>query len=240
MNKENIKTIVIGALVLVVLALLLCMQCTNQNNKYLKNNIEALTDSLNVVEMNNGKLRYEKQALILEKDDIQKYLKLSDEENKALKKQNLTLVNKLNAKIAMDTVVMNDTLYFEKDSTVAVDFSYNDAYTAINGTTRIKNYNASTTINKLEMNTPLVLGMTDDYKVLAYSENPNLTITSIDAAAIEKQIKPKRWGLGVYAGVGVGAGICYGFSSNNTLQLNQGLIFGATVGISLHYDLFQW
>lgn len=240
MNKENIKTIVIGALVLIVLALLLCMQCTNQNNKYLKNNIEALTDSLTTVEMKNGKLRYEKQALILEKDDLQKYLKLSDEENKALKKQNLALVNKLNAKVKIDTIEMRDTLYFDKDSMMRVDFAYNDAYTIINGTTRVRNYNASTTINKLEISTPLVLGMTDDYKVLAYSENPNLTITSIDAAAIEKNIKPKRCGLGVYAGIGVGAGICYGFSSNKTIQLNQGLIFGVTAGISLHYDLFQW
>ena len=74
MKIENIKTIIIGALVLIVLALLLCMQCTNQNNKYLKNNIKALTDSINVVEMKNGKLLYEKQALILEKDDLQKGL----------------------------------------------------------------------------------------------------------------------------------------------------------------------
>lgn len=240
MKTETVKSIIIGVLSLIVAVLFLRTTCTNQNNKYLKNNISALTDSLNTVELNNGKLRYEKQALILEKDDLQKYLKLSEDENKALKKQNLAYLNKLNAKVQMDTIVMNDTVYFGKDSTTVIDFIYNDAYTLINGTTRIKNYNASTTINKLEMSTPLVLGMTKDYKVLAYSDNPHLTFTDINAAAIEKQIKPKRWGIGIYAGIGAGAGMCYGFSSNSTLVLNQGLIFGVTAGISVHYDLFQW
>ena len=239
MKIENIKTIIIGALVLIVLALLLCMQCTNQNNKYLKNNIKALTDSINVVEMKNGKLLYEKQALILEKDDLQKYLKLSDDENKALKKQNLVLANKLNAKIQIDTIVMNDTVYFEKDSTMAIDFVYRDIYTYINGTTRLCNYNASTTINKLEMNTPLILGVTDEYKIIAYSDNPNLTITDIDAAAVEKRIKPKRWGIGPFLGVGLGYGLGTDFNGNN-VGGKGGFVVGVVAGVSVHYDLFQW
>lgn len=239
---EKIKSCIIIALALVVIALFVCVRCEGDKNRVLNNNIEALTDSVKTYQTKYGNSVSEKKALILERDKFAKYLELSKTEIEALKKDNkhLEFLVKTGSTIKMDTLVMLDTIYLDNDSITTIDFRYNDTYTKLYGTTKLKNNISRTTINELSIDAPLVLGFTDDNRVLVTSDNPNVFFSTIDGAAVENKVKPKRWGIGPYIGVGIGAGGAIGPDANGNIKVINGFSYGFTVGIALHYDLFQW
>lgn len=236
--KKNWKNILIILLVISTLAFIFSTKCARENNEKLQNNLKALTDSVRVLTLKNGSLLYEKQSLILEKNELEKYLGISKKEVKELEKKldaSLALISKMNGQIRIDTLVLTDSVYISNDTTT-VYFKYNDDWVAIDGLSTVIKEWSITKINTIEMNTPLTIGLTDDYKVYVNSGNPYLTITDIDAAVIENSVcnrKPKRWGIGPYIGIGVGCGGAMKPGS-------PCCVWSATIGVSIHYSLFQW
>ena len=245
--KSNWKDCLLIVFSIVIITLICSTTCTTNKNKNLQNNVKALTDSVQVLELNNGSLLYEKQSLILEKSELESYLGISQKQIKELEKKlnsSVALIADLQGKINVDTIIMTDSIYFSNNGdTINALFKYNDKWLTLNGKTLICNNVASSQINNVNMNVPLTIGLTDDYKIYAISENPYLTFTDINAASVENSItnqKKKRWGIGPYIGVGVGFGGCLGFGNSATIGNYNGFIYGVTLGISIHYDLFQW
>ena len=79
-KREKIGLIIIGVL-LIVLSFTI-IYATNKNNKLdvANNNIEALTDTITCKELKNGELLQYNQSLVLEKQELEKYLQISQQE----------------------------------------------------------------------------------------------------------------------------------------------------------------
>lgn len=240
--KKICEIISLSKLLIVIMGIIIAIlimntTCVNIKNEKLSNNIKSLLDTVNVLETKNGELIYAKQSLILEKNELEKYLDISKKERKDLEKQlnsSLAYIAKIYGSIKIDTLIMTDSVYINAD-TIKTIFNYKDNWVFLSGQSITTNSGANTQLNTLDMNIPLQLGIMNDYKVFVKSDNPYVNFSSIDAAAIEGTIanqKKKRWGIGPYIGVGVGAGT--DFKGNPQFGWN------ISVGIAVTYSLFQW
>lgn len=222
---------------IIIAILVMNTTCVNRKNENLSNNIKSLLDTVNVLESKTGELIYTKQSLILEKRELEKYLDISKKEKKELEKKlnsSLAFIAKIQGSIKIDTLIITDSVYINEDTVKSV-FNYTDNWVFLDGQTVFVNNGANTQINSLNMRVPLKIGIMDDYKVFATSENPYVSFTNIDAAVIEGSIanqRKKRWGIGPYIGVGIGAGT--DFKGNPQFGWNISL------GIAITYSLFQW
>lgn len=240
---SDAKTIIIIILILLLVCLVIYSVHVHDENNIYKNNIEALTDSLSSVELKNQTLLYQKKMLILEKEDIEKMLGISESKLKEMEnklKANAIYIADLESNVKIDTIIMHDSVYVNND-TVYIYFDKTDKWYDISGNSVYYNQNATTIIDSLSVNVPLTLGITDDNRIFANSENPYISISSINAAAIDKNLnsKPKRWGFGPFIGIGVGYGFGTNFNGGNVGGFG-GLVTGITVGVSIHYSLLQW
>lgn len=231
------KELIMLVMGITIVILTMSTTCTNRKNNKLSNNIKALLDTVQTLETKNGELIYAKQSLLLEKNELEKYLDISKKERKELEKQlnsSLAFISKIQGNIKIDTLIMRDSVYINED-TIKTHFDYNDKWVTLNGQTMIVNKTSKTQINTIDMRVPLKLGIMNDYKVFVTSENPYITFNNIDAAAIEGTIanqKNKRWGIGPYIGVGIGGGT--DFKGNPQFGWN------ISIGIAVTYSLFQW
>ena len=111
--KKYWKNILLFLSLIIIIILLMNTTCINNSNNNLQNNIKALTDSVQVLELKNGNLLHEKQSLILEKKEIEKYLDISNKEIKEIEKQlnsSLALISELKTNIRIDTIITTDSL----------------------------------------------------------------------------------------------------------------------------------
>ena len=235
--KKHIKDLLILLFALIACVFLFSTCSKMKENKYLENNIKALVDTVQVIELRNGNLMYENQLLILEKNELQKYMDVSKAEIRDLERKlnsQLAYINKLKAEIQVDTIHCFDTLYYTPTGDLQIGFKYMDKYTEINGKTTVHDYtSANTTIDNIKMDVPITLGITDEYKFFATSDNPNVVFSDVNGAAISDRLKKKRWGIGPTVSFGVYGG--YDF-----IQKTPSVGVGAMIGVSLHYDLIQW
>ena len=225
--KNNWKNILLIMFAIVIVILLLLQGFTRTDNRNLKNNIKALTDSMQVLETKNGDLVYARQALILEKKELEEYLGLSKKEIKELEKtldDKLSYIAKLEGTVRVDTFTCVDTMYV--DSLTHIDFKYKDKWFALSGTT-IVSESPLTTINNVQMDVPLQVGLTDNYRIFVKTPNPYVSFTDIEGAVIEKTSngsKPKRWNLGVQVGIGAGYDL-----------LHKNITVGPYLGVGISY-----
>ncbi len=246
----NLKDIFLDARNVIIIILLLvcvggiifCIETKKKKDIY-KNNIEALTDSLSSVKLENETLLYQKKMLILDKDDVEKMLGISNKKIKELEKKTKSdaiYIAELESSFKLDTIVLHDSTYISQD-TVYICFDKTDKWYAIFGNCEYYNGYSKTTINRLSIDVPLTLGITENNKIFANSDNPYVSFSSINAAALDKNsnVKPKRWGIGPFIGVGVGYGFGTDFNGGN-VGGKGGLMVGITAGISIHYSIFQW
>lgn len=237
--KKNWKNLLIISLILTVIILIMSTTCSRRENKILNNNVKALTDSVHVLKTKNGDLVYAKQSLILEKKEIEKYLDISKSEIKDLEKKlksSLAYISSMKGGVRIDSIIMFDTIVINgSGDTISVKFNYDDKWVSLNGRTLIYDTIGETHLDKLEIETPLKVGLTEDYKVFVLSDNPYLKISEIDGAAIENSVikqKKKRFGIGPYIGFGIGGGTSF----------NKTPYFGwnVSVGLCLTYSLIQF
>lgn len=239
--KSNWKNILLLLSLMFIVILLMNTTCINNDKKKLQNNIKALTEFVNVLELKNGDLIYEKQTLILEKDEVEKYLDISNKRIKEIEKEldsSLALISELKSSVRIDTIITTDSLIISNNNdTITAYFRYNDRWVTLNGYTQIiDSTNGNTQINDLSIDVPLTIGLTDDYKIFATSDNPYIVFSDINSAIIENSItdsKHKKWGFGPYVGVGVNFGY-------DPFHNGAGITLGGSVGFCITYNLIQW
>ena len=232
MNRKSWITIVIEALVFIML-LGTVAKCSHDKIERLEHNIDAYRDTIEYVEMQNAELLTAKQSLILTESELKEELDISKREMKDLKKKlgdDIAYIARLEAQIGIkDTVFLKgDTVFIDKiDSTITKTFNLEDDW--LNMTANIKGNtitDSEMSINDFNMQVPLDVGLTDDYRFWVKTPNPYVTITDINAAAIhgsDVAKKDKRFHHGLHLGfglqydligkqLGIGPQISYGFT----------------------------
>lgn len=234
--------IILLVLTIAVIILSMSLVEVSDKKKIYENNIEALTDSLTVVKMSNDKLLYEKKILIMERDNFAQFVGMQEKQIKELEnelKSKIATIAKLEERVVVKEIVMRDSIYVYED-TAFIYFNDRNEWYDISGLTKYYKCDAKTTIDSLTMNIPLVVGVTEDNRLFAMSDNPYVSFSSVNVATNTKiNNKKKRWGIGPYVGFGIGWGYGSGFNGAYIGE-KGGILAGFTFGIALHYDFFQW
>ena len=229
MNWDRIKDVTIAILVIACIILALSTTCSSRHNKEYRNNIEALTDSINVYKLKNGELLYSKKMLIGDLSNAEQQLGVTKKQLKEIEKQldaKITQIAKLKGQIKVDTIVMHDSVYVQ-DSVLKSDFNYRDKWLTMEGTVNIKDSDSiKTQVNLLAMNVELDYYVTDKNEVAAKSACDYLKINELSGIQAAKKERIPHWNLGIQVGFGaqynlvtnkfgygpyIGVGISYGW-----------------------------
>lgn len=237
--KENIKTVALIVLCTLCIVLIFYSYVSNNNFKNLSTNIDALRDTIKVIQLKNGEEMSVIQGYVLDNHkQFSEYLNIDPKKIKEIESKlgaALEGIAEIKAHVRIDTIKMLDSIYITPDSIILNEFSYNDQWISISGKSEYQLHplNARTTIDNIIMDVPLEIGYTKKDKWFAIPTNPYVKFSSVNAA----HVKPKRWGMGPTLTIGAGYGWGTDFKGGNT---NGGLIIGAMIGWSIHYDICQW
>lgn len=246
-------------IILFVLAIIYFRGCGDQSQTIAKyeQNIAALNDSIRIYKTKNGEIVYEKNALIVSKNELSKYSKDLEKEIKYLK-DNPIVVIKWKTKIEHDTVfipVVPGEEHWNDDhtvKTVAFNWKYDTVYVdnnykklegkyLVQVDTSLNVVTKSFMISKDEIGLSFTTGLTeskdDKLEIFIKSSYPGFKPTDVQGALIDPQksdiikkfFPPKRWTVGPYIGYGL-------YFDPSKMSVGSGI----NVGISVSYGLFQW
>lgn len=194
---------------------------TYNKSKILDQNIKAYTDSINIIQLKNKKMLYEKDAFIVNEQNLKHLLNISDNEIKELKKKlnsSLHTIQQLSGKLNIDTIYTKDTVYRQNDMITAVEFEYSDEWLKLNGITNIYP-SIYTTIHNINIPINIQTGITDNNQIFVTTDNPYINITNIEGARIDKKIELSNK---LYIGVGAQYGV-----------INKSIDVGPQIGYGL-------
>lgn len=234
MNRKSWIIIVIEALIFIML-LGTVVKCSNDRIERLEHNIDAYRDTVEYVEMQNGELLTTKQSLILSTEELTEELNISKRELKDLKKKlgdNIAYIARLEAQVGIkDTVFLKgDTIFVDKiDSTTIKSFNWEDEWLSMIANIRGNTIaDSKMSINNFNMQVPLDVGLTDDYRFWIKTPNPYVTITDINTAAIHGSDVAKK-DQRFHHGIHLGFGLQYG-------MIGQQLDIGPQIGYGFMYS----
>ena len=171
-------------------------------------NLQASKTKLEQVEMKNGELLSIRDSYILNINELEDNLEISKKEIQELQRKldsKVAYIAKIESQFRVDTIeTVRDSIIYRDNDDVEIRFHYQDDWMKFDGLT--KTQNKSTYIYNLSMDTPLKVGITDDYQIFVQTPNPYVTFSSIEGSVIEGSKlhpKPKRWNVGIYGGFGI-------------------------------------
>lgn len=206
MNKSILGYIIEGCILLGILSFVYThfdkkLDISEQNVKAYKNKIEQL-------ELKNGELITTRDSYILKTKELQDVLDVSKKEIRSLEKKldaSLTYISKIESNIKIDTLkTSKDSITYRQDTT-DIKFNYRDDWISFNGLTNIFNKESKTFLYDFDINVPLKMGISENYKIFVHTPNPHVTFSSIEGAVIDGSKlakKEKKWNIGVQAGFG--------------------------------------
>lgn len=205
-------------------------KCSSDKIDLLEHNVNAYKDRIEYVEDRNSNLIAIKESLILSEEQAREELEMTKKEMKDLKKQlndDIAYIAKLEGQLELkDTVWMKPDTVYKYDEHTVKTFNWSDQWTKIGASVSGTNISDSRLgISSLNMDVPLTIGLTDDYKFFATSTNPYVNFTDIQGAVIHNSVvneKEKR----LHHGVHVGFGFQYGL-------FGKQWDFGPQIGYSL-------
>lgn len=253
--KEKIKGFSVREWFLVILSCFLLVMCAQiyfsdrtkiiaiqEESQVYKNKADEEYRAKTILIQKNSELKKSNDSLYAE------YKKIKDQDPLVITKTlTKTSVDTLTIETEVEKIVVVDNNRFENGYKFAWNYDKKfdkDNYFNIQGATYTDSLltSAETKIDKLEIGSDLILDVVKSQadnamRIVARSNNPYVSITSIDGAVInptqnktiKSYFKPKRWGLGV----SVGYGVQY---SPSHKEVN----FGPQVGVGLSYNIFQW
>ena len=178
-------------------------------------NLKAMKGRVEVVELQNKELMYSRDSYIASTKDLEELLDISKKQVKDMQRQldsKIAYIAKLEQETRVEYIeVIKDSIVYVDNSTkrLIASFHYEDEWLSLNGENEFdlsKDFDYKTTLRNIRMNTPLTVGLTDDYKIFVTTHNPYVAFGEIEGAVIDKSIiKPrkKRFGWGLHGGFGV-------------------------------------
>ena len=139
-KREKIGLTIIGALLVVLTFTIIYARNTNNKLDVANNNIEALTDTITSKELKNGELLQYNQSLVLEKEELEKHLQMSQQEVKDLEKKlnsKLLYISKLEGSIKTDTIYIENTVSTTDSLSYRYSFMKDTEYYTICGYTDV-------------------------------------------------------------------------------------------------------
>lgn len=228
-------------IVVLMLALIGCIWYGfNRNNELTiaNNNIEALTDSITCYELKNDELMHCISSLVIEKEELEKFLDISNKEVKDLEKKlnsKLLYISKLEGTIKTDTIYIENTVSTTDSLSYRYSFMKDTEFYTICGYTDVdENHKSFTTITENTVPLKLKVGLSQDWKIFVTSDNPNVNLTSIEGALVDKkaflkQQKKDKFSIGIQIGFGAQYGL-----------MHRQFDYGPYIGIGAEYRLFSW
>ena len=217
--------------IVLFLIIILGIKCYTLN-KDLNNaihNLNASKDSITTLTLKNGQQLATINSYILDKKQMQEYMNLTKSEMKDLEKKvgKIGYISNIKTEIQYDTITSYDTVII-KDDITKFNIKHTDEWLKLHGTSYIKDNVATTVLDTISINTPLQVGLTDDYRVWVVSPNPYLKISDIKSTIIKNSQlnkKQKKFGVGIQVGYGTGYDM-----------VNKRLLQGPYIGIGVSYN----
>lgn len=219
MNKKTLMIIIIEALLfLAIIGGLYGVM----NNKLItaEQNILVYENEMEQIKLQNDNLLTYNNSYISTINDLEKKLNISKKEIKEIQNKldsKIAYISKLESNINIDSItIIKDSIIYLSPTILTSDFCYNDKWLHINGnsTMNTETDNNIITINSINMNAPLTVGITNDYKIFVTTDNPYIVFDNIEGVIIDESIlKPKKklfsWGIQL------GFGTLYDIIHNN-------------------------
>lgn len=237
-KREKICFITIGVLIIGLICTILYATHKKDDLIIANNNIAALTDSICSYEMKNGELLQVNHSLVIEKEELENYLGITKQEVKDLEKKlktNLQYISKLEGTIKTDTIYIENAVSTTDSLSYRYSFMKDTEYYTICGYTDVdENHKSFTTITENTIPLKLKVGLTQDWKIFVTSDNPNVNLTSIEGALVDKktflkQQKKDRFSIGIQIGFGAQYGL-----------MHRQFDYGPYIGIGAEYRIFSW
>lgn len=212
LDKKIIITSIIEA-ILFIFILISISQCASQKIETLDQNLLASRDKIETLTLENGNLISERSAYILKNKELEEILNITKQEKKDIERKlndKIAYISTIESNIQVDTLELVDTVIIKDSSVVNIKFNYDDKWLKFSGGTYYKNGKSKTTIFDININTPLKVGLTNNYTIFVESDNPYLNITNVEGAVIDGSSlypKKKRWNLSLHGGIGVHYGL---------------------------------
>lgn len=166
-------------------------------------NLIAMSDTIREVRLKNGDLLFEKSAWILKEKELTNVLDVTEKELKDLKRK---LGSSLEYIAFLEGNVRIDTLVTVQDSIVYVADTQVHKFVLQNPWLDIKGYHANTqtTFESIDIAVPLMVGLSEDYKIFVTSSNPYVSFNNIQGAVLDKSklVRKPKFSWGIQFGVG--------------------------------------
>lgn len=223
--------------ILEIAVFLIILSCVwnyySRENETNQQNLKAAQNELYEVKLKNGELLTVRDSYIATINDLENLLDISKNEVKDLQQKldsKIAYISKIetNTKIEYIEVVRDSIVYVNNNpNDIIASFNYNDKWLNIRGQNNIKlgeNFECNTLLNEININTPLTVGLTNDYQIFVSSPNPYIHFNEIEGAVLDKsKFRPRKklfnWGfqmgvgpmydiidndiaVGIYCGVG--------------------------------------
>lgn len=204
-----------------------CIWCVSKQHDKLntfETNLKASQSELIQVKRDNGDLISVNNMYKVKIGDLEKSIDVSKQEVKDLQRDlnaSFSYISKLESQIKLPDTVYIENEIEEIDSSYIYKFNWRNEWMNLSGATKVFSNNSITEIYDLNMDVPLIVGLTDDYKIFATTDNPYLHITSIEGAELDQNIFKKKWDI--KWSMQLGFGLNYGI-------INKSLDIGPYVG----------
>ena len=198
-------------------------------------NLLAFRGKLEQVELKNGELLAARDSYIATISDLEELLGVAKQEVRDIQRQlnsKIAYIARLeqNTKIEYIEVVKDSIVYINNTNAIA-KFHYTDKWITLIGENEFTfgdDFKYTTTFSDISINTPLTVGLTNDYKIFVKSDNPYVNFSSIEGAVIDNSVlKPRktRFSWGLQAGIGAMYDV-----------IDKGAVVGPYVGVGVGFN----
>lgn len=214
MNKQSLISHLIEAIIFIALLAVVWGYYSNQLD-ISDQNIKAFKGRLEQTELKNNELLASRDSYIATINDLEDLLDISKKEVREIQRQldsKVAYIARLEQEVRVEyiEVVKDSIIYVDNSPQKAIaSFHYDNEWISLFGENEFtfgENFNYNTTIKSLTMDVPLRIGLTNDYQIFATTENPYVSFSNIDGAAIDGRLlkpKKKRFSWGLQLGFGI-------------------------------------
>jgi hypothetical protein len=224
MKNWDLKNTLIAILVLIYGVMIAIMVTQSNTIKDHERNVNAYQTELTQLRTQNDELISFNNSYKLKIDELDAELGVSKQEIKDIQKvldDKVSYIAFIESQVRVDSILVPSTV-IKTDSIKEIHWAWQDDWISINGKSDWK----YTWINNLDVKVPLVVGLTDDYKIFAKSDNPHVQITSLEGSEIDRNVFQRKWDI--KWSLQVGLGLNYGII-NKTLDMGPYAGWGFTL-----------
>lgn len=233
--KKNILVIGLVIINIIIITISVCrISYLKKENGINKHNYETAVSEMETLRIKNGDLVAERDSYVATVKDLERLNISSQKEIRELKKaldKDIAYISKLESQIKITPAEVHDTVYVN-DGVLTSKWGAGDEWYTLTGVTTVKDSAVFTSVNRLEVDAPLTVGLTDTWSIFVTTANPYISFSDIEGAVLDKSlytgtVTPKRWGMCVSAGFGFGYDL-----------IGKGLYAGPGVQVGFYYRLF--